>query len=242
MSNGKILEVCLNESHLKQLANNISSASQLGVKRFELCCNLHLGGLTPSVSAIECAVKNLKNNAELLVMIRPYNDQFEVDSQCHKIMREQIKYAAESGAHGVVFGAIKHQQVDEDITHSLVNTAKYFNLTVTFHRAFDTLESPIKALDSLTALNVDRILTSGTPWQSGRNAVDGQTQLNTLLVHANAKPEIVIGGGITLDSAPTLWQLINHHSAKASLHVHTCVHNSIGDIDIDAICSLLKKD
>ena len=71
MSNGKILEVCLNETDTKQLTNNVLKAGDLGVSRFELCSNLHLGGLTPSKPAIDSAVKSLTNNAQLVVMIRP---------------------------------------------------------------------------------------------------------------------------------------------------------------------------
>ncbi len=139
MNNGKFLEVCLNEGCLKQLANNISMASNLGAKRFELCSNLHLGGLTPSVNAIDCAVKNLTNSAELVVMIRPEAGNFFVSAECRNLMQKQITLAANAGAHGVVFGAIKHGELDLEVTRSLVATAKQHGLMVTYHRAFDTL-------------------------------------------------------------------------------------------------------
>ena len=242
MINGKILEVCLNEECLKQLTNNISVASNLGAKRFELCSNLHLGGLTPSVKAIDCAVKSLTNSAELVVMIRPEAGNFIVSTECHQVMQKQITMVANAGAHGVVFGALKHGELDFEVTRSLVATAKQHGLMVTFHRAFDTLTNPLSTLDKLISLGVHRVLTAGTPWQSGQSAVDGLNQLNTYLAHSANQIEIVIGGGVTLENAPTLWQLIKNHSAKAAVHVHSCVHNENGAINAEAINKLLSKD
>ena len=242
MNNGKFLEVCLNEGCLKQLANNISMASNLGAKRFELCSNLHLGGLTPTVKAIDYAVKSLTNNAELVVMIRPETGNFIVSTECHQVMQEQITMAANAGAHGVVFGAVKHGELDLEVTRSLVATAKQHDLMVTFHRAFDTLTNPLCALDKLISLGVDHILTAGTPWQSGQNAVDGLNQLNTYLAHSANQIEIVMGGGVTLENAEAIWQLIKNHSANAAVHVHSCVHNENGAINAEAINKLLSKD
>ena len=242
MSNGKILEVCLNEGDLKQLANNVFTSSNLGVKRFELCSNLHLGGLTPSISAIECALKSLTRNTELLVMIRPEAGNFTVSTECHKLMEKQIKLAANVGAHGVVFGAVKQGKLDIEVTRSLLATAKHYGLMVTFHRAFDSLTNPLCALEKLISLGVDRILTAGTPWQRGQIAVDGLNQLNTYLAHSTNQIEIVMGGGVTLENAEAFWQLIRNHSANASVHVHSCVHNAQGAISAEAINKLLSKD
>jgi len=87
------------------------------------------------------------------------------------------------------------------VTRSLVATAKQHGLMVTFHRAFDTLTNPLSALEKLISLGVDRILTAGTPWQSGQSAVDGLNQLNTYLAHSANQIEIVMGGGVTLENA-----------------------------------------
>tara|TARA_B100000700_G_scaffold291278_1_gene350159 strand:+ start:703 stop:1431 length:729 start_codon:yes stop_codon:yes gene_type:complete len=242
MSNGKILEVCLNETDTKQLTNNVLKAGDLGVSRFELCSNLHLGGLTPSKPAIDSAVKSLTNNAQLVVMIRPEAGNFIVSANCQKLMEKQIIMAANAGVHGVVFGAVKHGKLDLEVTRSLVATAKQHGLMVTFHRAFDTLTNPLSALDKLISLGVDRVLTAGTPWQSGQSAVDGYKLLNTYLAHCANQIEIVMGGGVTLENAEALWQLIENHSAHASVHVHSCVHNENGAINAEAIKKLLSKD
>ncbi|MCK8123408.1 hypothetical protein MTF66_00265 [Pseudoalteromonas sp. 2CM39R] len=242
MNNGKFLEVCLNEGCFKQLANNISMASNLGTKRFELCSNLHLCGLTPSVKAIDYAVKSLTNNAELVVMIRPEAGNFIVSAECRNLMQKQITMAANAGAHGVVFGAVKHGELDLEVTRSLVATAKQHGLMVTFHRAFDTLTNPLSTLDKLISLGVDRVLTAGTPWQSGQSAVDGLNQLNTYLTQSANQIEIVMGGSVTIENAEALWQLIKNHSANAAVHVHSCVHNDNGAINAEAINKLLSKD
>ena len=96
MNNGKILEVCINEGDLKQLANNISTASNLDAKRFELCSNLHLGGLTPSLSAIDCAVKSLTNSAELVVMVRPEAGDFIVSTECYELMENLPRHVIQA--------------------------------------------------------------------------------------------------------------------------------------------------
>ena len=150
--------------------------------------------------------------------------------------------AANAGVHGVVFGAVKHGKLDLEVTRSLVATAKQHGLMVTFHRAFDTLTNPLSALDKLISLGVDRVLTAGTPWQSGQSAVDGYKLLNTYLAHCANQIEIVMGGGVTLENAEALWQLIENHSAHASVHVHSCVHNENGAINAEAIKKLLSKD
>ncbi len=61
-----------------------------------------------------------------------------------------------------------------------------------FHRAFDVVSDPLRALDELADLGFTRVLTSGQK----KTAADGHHRLRQLILHANGRIEILPGGGI----------------------------------------------
>jgi len=64
------------------------------------------------------------------------------------------------GADGVVIGCLKgDRSIDMKRTRHLIQLAR--PMSVTFHRAFDDVRDPAKALDDLLDLGVERVLTSG---------------------------------------------------------------------------------
>jgi len=64
---------------------------------------------------------------------------------------------------------------------------------VTFHRAFDLTRDPIKALEDIISLKIERILTSGQE----SNCLEGLDMLVALTRAANKRIIILPGGGIT---------------------------------------------
>jgi copper homeostasis protein len=71
-------------------------------------------------------------------------------------------------------------------------------LPVTFHKAFDQVSDPLEALETLIALGVDRILTSG-----GRpTALEGIPMLAALAKRAKGRLLIMAGGRLDADSLP----------------------------------------
>ncbi|WP_158684728.1 copper homeostasis protein CutC [Pseudoalteromonas sp. T1lg48] len=239
-NNSKILEVCLSSDNLRVLQHNLPVICLNGVQRIELCANMAEGGTTPSTRAIALAAELMSSNTELLVMIRPTARSFVVDSSTLKLMLNDIDTAAAHGATGVVFGALtKSGEVDLRVLEALVQRAKQFNLKCTFHRAFDAIDNQFSALDTLLSLQVDRVLSSGTPWQSGLTATAGIKRLQALLAHANGRLEMVVGGGVTPQNAIPIWQTLTQINSRFSLHSYGGVHTAQGQVSISAIKAML---
>lgn len=152
-SNPKLfLEICVDsvESAIRAQAG--------GAQRVELCDNLMEGGTTPSAGALELARQHLA--IALNVIIRPRGGDFFYSAIEYEIMRRDIAIAKQAGADGVVIGLLNpNGTVDKKRVKTLIDLAR--PMSVTFHRAFDMTRDPFAALETLIALGVDRILTTG---------------------------------------------------------------------------------
>ncbi len=171
-------------------------ASQLGIKRVELCSSLEYGGLTPAYGVIKkCAqIKEV----ELHVMIRPRPGDFEYSEKEIEIMCSDIQNAADLGAKGVVFGVLDQQfNIQKEQLKRLTELSSSLGLEITFHRAFDFISSPFEALEELIEAGVHRLLTSGQ--QS--KAIDGLPLIKKLIAKANGRIEIMAGAGINAINA-----------------------------------------
>ena len=107
-------------------------------------------------------------------------------------MRRDIAVAREGGARGVVFGMLLPDgSIDVSHTRALIDAAR--PLAVTFHRAFDMTRDPFSALETLAALGVDRLLTSGQE----ASVVEGLDLIADLIDRAGDRLIVMPGGGIT---------------------------------------------
>ena len=84
--------------------------------------------------------------------------------------------------------------IDRDGTAKLVDWAR--PLCVTFHKAFDQTGEPEKALETLIALGVDRVLTSGCR----PTASEGSDTLRRLVEHARGRIAIMAGGRLSTEN------------------------------------------
>lgn len=181
------LESCLNA----QLA---------GADRVELCTAMYDGGTTPSAAQIALARELL--DIELFVMIRPRGGDFLYTELEFRQMKEEIKFAKELGADGIVLGILKSDgRVDVERTRELVECASPLN--VTFHRAFDMADQLEQALEDVIAAGCTRILTSG-----GKNTVnEGIDMLERLAVQANGRIRLMAGSGVNAGNALRLLEI-----------------------------------
>lgn len=223
------LEVCINADQQGLLADNICTAVLAGAKRIELCSAMQCAGLTPGIDATEIATKAINQQAELLVMIRPYAGDFSCSPELINLMCQQIETLAACGATGAVFGVLnQHHKINVDGLYKLQECCLKLDLKSTFHRAFDCISDPISAIKQLVEVGITRILTNGTPWGSKQSAEQGLDKLKGIIDAAAGNIEVVIGGGITPENSPLIWRTLHQQQTDISLHAYSGVHT--GDI------------
>lgn len=198
-------------------------AQKYGAKRIELCSALSVGGLTPSPS-LTTLCSSLKN-VETHVMIRPREGNFICSNTDLEIMLKDISLHAKAGAKGVVFGCLTtDNQVGLQQNITLVEEARKFDLECTFHRAFDFVDSPKEALESLINIGFHRVLSSG----GQPTAMEGVAQLRQMVNQANGHIEIMAGSGVNSSNALDLSNIgvdalhfTSHHSNTLSNNMGT---------------------
>jgi copper homeostasis protein len=158
-----------------------------GADRVELCSALFLGGLTPSIGTIKEAKLRLK--IPVMVMVRPRGGGFCYTEAEMATMERDAEAAIDSGADGVVFGAL---QPDGKIDVRRTNRLRHLigNRQAVFHRAFDVTPDPLKALEQLVDLGITRILTSGQK----DTVPEGAELIAKLIERAGKRIEILPGG------------------------------------------------
>jgi copper homeostasis protein len=99
------------------------------------------------------------------------------------------------GCHGFVSGALNHDHtVNISAVNHLIDVCG--SLPFTFHRAFDWTPDPIKALDSLISLGVNRVLTAG----QAASAFEGLDSLIKFKSYSENRLIIMPGGGVTTEN------------------------------------------
>ena len=172
------------------------AAEQGGADRVELCSNPAVGGVTPSLGAIVVTAGSLA--IPVHVLIRPRGGDFIYTRSEFDAMECDVA-SAKPWAAGVVLGLLtKNGRVNRARTAELIAAAR--PMTVTFHKAFDAADDPLRALDDLIELGVDRILTSGR----APTAREGLVLLAELKRRAAGRIAILAGGSIAEADIPRL--------------------------------------
>ena len=178
-----IIEVCTDSYE------NAEKAEKAGANRIELCKHLHLDGLTPNYKTAKKTIENL--NIPVFVLIRPRHGDFNYSEKEFELMKADIVKFKEMGCKGIVSGILNNDNtIDIKRTNELVNLSR--PLEFTFHRAFDVVTDPLKELEKLIQLGVERVLTSGQK----QKAVKGIELLKELKKNAKDKIIIMPGSGI----------------------------------------------
>lgn len=166
----------------------IQIAKQYDFDRVELCQSLEQGGLTPSYGMIEYAQAY---GIETHVLIRPRPGGFVYSRDEVEIILREIISCKRIGVKGVVLGALKETgEIDKELLKEMIDKAD--GMDVTFHRAFDDSIEWKPSLEILISLGVERVLSSGL----ARNVENGLPILKQMVNFAEAKIEIMAGGGV----------------------------------------------
>ncbi len=189
---------CLLETIVISL-DDARAAAAAGADRFELCSALALGGLTPSAGVLA----KIKNEIEVpvLCMVRPREGGMAYAAGEFETMLLDAEIFLDSGADGLVFGVLTPEgRLDlpriREFLKVVRKAAGTRPVTTTFHRAFDVVAEPERALEELIELGVDRILTSGR----AATALEGAERIRALRERAGGRIGILPGGGIGLDN------------------------------------------
>jgi len=99
---------------------------------------------------------------------------------------------ANMGVDGIVIGFVRDGQLLLNDLREVLQAAA--GIPATFHRAFDSLEDPLGAIDALAAIpQIDRILTDGFAPQRDLSRT---TRLQQYSDRAGSRLRIVAGGGV----------------------------------------------
>lgn len=180
------------------------AAQSCGAGRIELC-GAGDGGTTPSLGMIAHCREQLV--VPMAVMIRPRTGDFVFSEAERDVMSADIMTARALGVNAVVLGILRPDgTIDEEAMLPLVASAR--PMQVTFHRAFDRTPDARAALESLLALGIDTVLTSG----HGRFALDGVEALGALRERAGEQLTVMAGGGVR---AHNVHEIISRSGVRA---------------------------
>src|SRR5215471_7991320 len=132
-----LLEICCGS------AEDAIEAAAGGADRVELCSALFLGGLTPSLGSL-LQVK-AQTKIPVIAMNRPRQAGFCYSQPEFAVMERDAEIFIEHGADGIVFGILNDDgTVDVERTSSICR--RVGEKQAVFHRAFDVIADPFRAL------------------------------------------------------------------------------------------------
>lgn len=196
-----ILEVCVDS------VESAVNAERGGADRLELCSDLIVGGITPSLSLFELVRE--KVNIPVHVLLRPRFGDFLYSKEELEILIRQAKLFHKAGADNLVIGCLtKEGRLDMDFNARIIEASG--TTPVNLHRAFDMCRDMDEALEDAKHLGIVSILTSG----GCSSALEGLDTLNRLKQNSG-NIDIMAGAGITPDSI----RYMKEHSCLTAFHM-----------------------
>jgi copper homeostasis protein len=229
---------------IEVITQNVSDslqAEQLGVDRLELVSAMQEGGLTPSYGVLKHVLSSV--SIPVQVMIRPHSYGFVYSDDDWKIIKEDISIIQELGGNRIVFGCITEDgEIDEALLSKVIEHGP--ELDITFHRAFDEVQSQVESYKTLAkySKHVKRILTSG----GKPKAAQATNELRKLIELSQelSGPIILPGSGVT----PENIGIIHNKVGASEYHIGSGVRmdsnfsKALDPVKVDIVKkALLKK-
>lgn len=190
------IEVCCGS------ADDVFEAARAGADRVELNSALFLGGLTPSIGQLRVA---RAAGIEIMAMVRPREGGFCYTEKEFATMLADTEALLEAGADGIAFGILcEDGRLDVKRCERMMQAIG--GAQSVFHRAIDVVPNWEEALDTLCAMGVTRVLTSGQM----PSVQDGADTVRAMREYAGGRIEILPGGGIRM------------HNVRQVLHATGC--------------------
>ena len=172
-------------------------AQENGANRVELCYDMSLGGISPSLDMVK-SVRAVLSIA-MYVMVRPRGGDFVYSEVEFEQMKNEIELLKKYNVDGFVFGILNDDgTVNKEQNKELVALAQ--PIPCTFHRAFDVVNSVMQSLEEVIDCGFRTILTSGQE----KNVVEGIDVLAELVKKANNRIFIMRGGGLRSTNVKSL--------------------------------------
>lgn len=195
-----------------------------GAKRIELNSALYLGGLTPSLAALILTKKN--TDLKVITMIRPRGAGFHYSDAEFETMKMDAELMMQNGADGIAFGCLN---VDGNIqieqTKAIIAIVKKYGGEVVFHRAFDCVQDPYQAIETLIEMGVDRILTSGLK----EKAMQGIELIVDLQKKYGNQIELLAGSGMNASNAREMMERTGISQVHSSCKGWVCDPTTSGE-------------
>ncbi len=201
----RIVEVCCGSYE------DCVAAYKGGAKRVELNSALSVGGLTPTLATL----KRVKKDTDLKVicMDRPRAAGFSYSFSEFETMMDEAEILLENGADGIAFGFLNDDgSVCMPYVEKMVDLIHSYGKEAVFHRAFDVTPDPYLAMEILSDLGVDRVLTSG----QRSKAMEGMDLIKQLQSEFGEKIEILAGSGMNASNAVEMMETTGIHQVHSS--------------------------
>lgn len=177
-----ILEVCVDS------VESAVNAEAGGADRIELCGDLIVGGITPSLALYERIREKI--NIPIHVLLRPRFGDFLYSEEEMEVLVRQAKIFADADADNLVIGCLTADgRLDLEAMKRIIDAAD--GTPINLHRAFDMCRNLDEALEDAKKLGVVSILTSG----GCASAKEGAKVLDELKKNAG-NIDIMAGAGM----------------------------------------------
>jgi copper homeostasis protein len=164
-------------------------AAHDGAHRVELSENLAAGGVTPDPALLRAVRVAVDLPIHVLVRSRPGDFVYAEDDVA--AMCRDVRAARLAGADAVVVGALTREALVDRAAMERFREAAG-PLALVAHRAVDAAADLIEAVDTLAALGITRVLTSG----AAPTAEEGIPILRRLVEHVGERVTILAGGSV----------------------------------------------
>lgn len=193
-----ILEVCVDS------VESAVNAEAGGADRIELCGDLIVGGITPSLALFERIREKI--NIPIHVLLRPRFGDFLYSKEEMEVLIRQANMFADAGADNLVIGCLTSDgRLDIDAMNRIIAAAK--GTPINLHRAFDMCHDLDEALEDAKKLGIVSILTSG----GCASALEGIEVLDRLKKNAG-NIDIMAGAGM---NAKNIKHMMEHSTLTA---------------------------
>lgn len=171
-----------------QTIDDAREAARGGADRLEVVRAIDEGGLTPRIELVRAIAQEVE--VPLRVMVRG-NAGYTAEPAELERLRHAAAQLQDVFIEGIVVGFADGGRLRLDLVEEVLSAAP--GVRATFHRAFDTLEDPLAAIDEIARLpQIDRVLTSG----GAGSAEERSRTLAALGQRANDRLTIIAGGGV----------------------------------------------